>query len=142
MVYGCSIWRVSVHFLTLIAVATLCLAQVFPDRSQMIHLWNDVRRELLGPSGPQYFLSNIKDTAFPRLRGTVVSSVYSKSEGILTIKLDGQAEAELKLVLRSPIKTFFREGDLVQFEGVPQSFTAKPFLVTMDGTSIGVPTPK
>ncbi|HXP85376.1 MAG TPA: hypothetical protein VN841_11690 [Bryobacteraceae bacterium] len=134
------------RFLSLVAAATLCLAQGRrpPSPEQLeIQIWADIKRELLKPTGPQYFESNLKDSSMPRFHGTVVSGTFSKPDAVLFVRVIGATDAEVKLVFgNNPTSPIFRPGDQIEFEGVPQSFTQKPFLVTMDAKIVGVPVPK
>jgi hypothetical protein len=134
------------RLVSLVAVAALCLAQgrrpASPEQME-IQLWADIKRELLKPTGPQYFESNLKDSAFPRFHGAVVSGTFSKPDAVLLIRLIGATDAEVKLLLGSnPTSPIFRPGDQIEFEGVPKSFTQKPFMVTIDARVVGVPLPK
>jgi hypothetical protein len=130
----------------LIAAATLCLAQTPKPSSreqQEIQMWADIKRELLSPRGTQYFESNLKDSVLPRFHGTVVSGTFSRPDAVLFVKVIGSGDAEVKLVLgNNPVAPIFRPGDEIQFGGVPQAFTPKPFLVTIDASTVGVPVPK
>jgi hypothetical protein len=130
----------------LVAAATLCLAQTRKPSSQEqqeIQMWADIKRELLGQQGLQYFESTIRNTVFPRFHGTVVSGTFSKPNAVMLIRLTGATDAEVKLVLgNNPTSPIFRPGDQIEFEGIPKSFTQKPFLVTMDAQLVGVPVPK
>ena len=129
------------RFAWLIAILGLCFGQV-RDSNPMRQIWLDVKQELLKPDGDKYFDTSVKGTEFPRMRGTVTSSAYTKTEGTLMIRIDGQTDPEVKLILTTPVKTFFREGDIVQFEGVPKSFTQTPYVITFYGAIISVPAPK
>jgi hypothetical protein len=134
------------RLLSLITVATLCLAQAPRPSSreqQEIQIWADIKRELLGPRGPQYFESNLKDSEIMRFHGTIVSGTFSKPDAVLFVRIIGASDVEVKLLLGSnPVAPIFRPGDEIQFGGVPKAFTQKPFLVTIDASTVGVPVPK
>ena len=124
----------------------MCLAQ--PPRpssraQQEIQFWNDIKRELLSPRGPAYFESNVKNSELPRFHGTIVSGTFSKRDAVLFVRVIGASDVEVKLMLGSnPVAPIFRPGDEIQFGGVPKAFTQKPFLVTIDASTVGVPVPK
>jgi hypothetical protein len=95
-------------------------------------LWKNIKAELTGPDGANYFNSSMKDTQVPTLRGKVVRLEPENRPKTLVMALDDGAtpDATLKFEMSLPGKV--EPSTELSFEGVPQSYTASPFMVTFN----------
>jgi tetratricopeptide (TPR) repeat protein len=92
-------------------------------------LWKNLKGELTGANGPQYFESSMKGAGLPELKGKVVSS--TSKEVVLAMSDDATPEATLKLTEGAVGKV--EPGTVLTFAGAqPTSYTASPFMVTME----------
>jgi len=92
-------------------------------------LWTDVKRQLTGLDGDEYFQSSMKDAMLPRLKGTLISALPTENGNALVIGLTDSTTPEVAVLLRD-LPSELGPGAQVEFEGVPNRFTRDPFLVT------------
>jgi hypothetical protein len=111
-----------------IAEAKLEQEKKAAEADPMGAMWKNLKGELTGPNGQQYFDSGLKDAAAPRLRGTLVSHT-AKS---IVLALSDKTTPEVTLELETPIPGKAEPGTVLEFEGVAKSFTSAPFMLTMD----------
>jgi hypothetical protein len=116
-------------------------------------LWVNIKRELSGPNGQQYFDTNLKGAAIPggvegiqKFKATVVSTTTDKLKRTTSIVVGISAKemSEVTLNLDKPHAGPVPAGTEIEFSGVPSSFTADPFNLTFDVTSddiAGLPKP-
>jgi tetratricopeptide (TPR) repeat protein len=95
-------------------------------------LWKNIKAELTGPDGANYFNSSMKEAQVPTLKGKVVKLEPENRPKTLIMALeDGSTpDATLKFEMALPGKV--ESGTELSFEGVPQSYTASPFMVVFD----------
>jgi tetratricopeptide (TPR) repeat protein len=87
--------------------------------------WAKIRRRLQAADGEKYFAESMKNSALPRMKGTVISLAGTDvTVGLLS---PTTPEVVLKLAAPSDLKT----GAAIEFEGTMDSFTANPFLLTV-----------
>jgi hypothetical protein len=117
-----------------LAFGVLCLVQQQPGLAQdstypYVALWKSIKRELIGPDGASYFESSLRDAMLPTIRGKVVQLEPAvKPKNVMLAIEDGKtADATLKFNLPLPGKV--EPGTELSFEGIPESYTATPFMV-------------
>jgi tetratricopeptide (TPR) repeat protein len=95
-------------------------------------LWKNIKAALTGPDGPNYFNSSMKDAQLPTLKGKVVKlEPENKPKTIILALEDGTTgDATLKFEMALPGKV--EAGTELSFEGVPESYTASPFMVVFN----------
>jgi tetratricopeptide (TPR) repeat protein len=95
-------------------------------------LWKNIKAELTGPEGATYFNSSMKEAQVPTLKGKVVKLEPENRPKTLIMALeDGTTpDATLKFEMALPGKV--EPGTELSFEGVPQSYTASPFMVVFN----------
>ncbi len=101
-------------------------------------LWLKVKGQLLSPDGQTYFDSSMKGAAVPKLKGWLVSAkppVKSKELLVSMESKDGTPNVTLKLVgadgtTAAPLTGKPEVGTEIEFEGVGDSLSKDPFMVT------------
>ena len=95
-------------------------------------LWKNLKAELTGPDGANYFNSSMKGAQVPTLKGKVVKlEPETRPKTIIMALEDGTTpDATLKFEMALPGKV--DPGTELSFEGVPRSYTASPFMVVFD----------
>jgi tetratricopeptide (TPR) repeat protein len=95
-------------------------------------LWKNIKAELTGPDGANYFNSGMKEAQLPTLKGKVAKlEPETKPKTLIMALEDGTtADATLKFEMALPGKV--EPGTELSFEGVPQSYTASPFMVVFN----------
>ena len=98
-------------------------------RNPELTLWKNLKAQLTGPEGANYFNSGMKDALLPKLKGKVVKlEPETRPKKIIMALEDGATpDAELKFEMALPGKV--DPGTELSFEGVPESYTASPFMV-------------
>jgi hypothetical protein len=91
-----------------------------------------VKDELVKPNGTQYFESNVKDAALPKLRGKLVSQSPAVRPKTLVLAMSDATTPEVTLNLNAPLAGKADPGTEIEFEGIPKTFTQSPFMVTME----------
>jgi|GEM_PF-2653729 hypothetical protein len=109
-------------------------------------LWSAVKSQLEGPNGQEYFQSFLKDSALPRLVGTLISATPPEQPSVLTLAISDASSPEVTLRLtddngkEAHLKGPLLRGSQIQFEGVAVSFSQDPFMVTFEvSTSLRKP---
>jgi len=110
---------------------TLC-ADPPPEylKDPQLFLWKTLKRALTDPSyGPDYFNSSMKGAMVPQLKGKVVKLEPEVAPKTIVLAIeDGKTpDATLKFDVRLPGKVPI--GTELSFEGLPESYTASPFMV-------------
>ncbi len=96
-------------------------------------LWNSLKTALTGADGETYFNMNMKGTEVPTLKGRVIKLEPAvKPKTILLAmedKTNNTTTADATLKFEMPLAGKVDEGTELTFEGVPESYTANPFMV-------------
>jgi len=99
-------------------------------------LWKSIKAALTGADGATYFGSNMKDAAVPTLKGKVVKLEPAlRPKTILLAMEDGtnnSTTADATLKFETALAGKVDEGTELTFEGVPESYTASPFMVVFN----------
>ena len=95
-------------------------------------LWNNIKAELTGPDGANYFNSSMKDALVPTLKGKVVKlEPENRPKTVIMALGDGVTpDATLKFEMALPGKV--DPGTELSFEGVPESYSTSPFMVVFN----------
>lgn len=108
----------------------------FEQSNPQLALWMKIKGALADASGEEYFSGQLKDSAVPKLKGTVVEATKCRAKEILvSIPLpdaQGAQKPEITLKLDAPLTGKVDAGQEFQWEGVPTAFTKDPFMLTMD----------
>ncbi|HLY16325.1 MAG TPA: hypothetical protein VKR61_03840 [Bryobacteraceae bacterium] len=101
-------------------------------------LWLNVKGQLLSPDGQTYFDSSMKGAAVPKLKGWLLSAKPPVKSKELLVSMEGKdqpANVTLKLVgadgtTPAPLTGKPDVGVEIEFEGIGESYTKEPFMVT------------
>ncbi|MGA2041291.1 MAG: hypothetical protein ABSH42_18585 [Bryobacteraceae bacterium] len=109
-------------------------AAKYPD----LALWLNIKAQLTDTGGQDYFATQLKDTAVPKLKGTLVDAkpaCHSKELLVAVPLPDAKPPytAEIVLKLDAPLPGKPDENlELTWTDGQPTAFTKDPFLLTVD----------
>ena len=95
-------------------------------------IWLNVKSNLVGADGANYFNSNMKDTLVPGLSGKVVSlepAIRPKTIILAVEDKDGKI-ADATLQMDAPLVGKVEPGTVLTFDGTPVSFTPSPYMIT------------
>lgn len=104
----------------------------FREKNPQLALWMGIKKQLTDANGQQYFDSQMKNAAVPKLKGTLVEAKPSCRPKELVVAISDSTHPEVTLKLDMPLKGKPMPGTTIQWEGVPSAFTPDPFMVTMD----------
>lgn len=99
-------------------------------------LWASIKMQLTGPGGDMYFESSMKGAQVPTLKGRVIKlePAVRPKEILLAMedKSNNTTTADATLKFEMPLPGKVDEGTELTFEGVPESYTANPFMVVFN----------
>jgi len=108
----------------------------FEHDNPELAMWMNIKGALTDPADPDYFDSKLKDTAGPKLKGTVVSGACRAKEIKVAFPLPGatgELNPELTLKFDAPLTGKPDPNTEITFEGaVSTAFSKDPFMLTMD----------
>jgi hypothetical protein len=127
--------------------ADFTIVNVDAQKAEAINKWNDEHKEaatwaalkgsLTAPDGAAYFDSNMKDAAFPAMKGTLVEAVPACRPKTLLVSVPSFDNAtpppEITLKFTTALTGKPETGGEINFaEGVSKTFTQSPLMVTME----------
>ncbi len=92
-----------------------------------LYMWRNVKKELTGPGGTEYFNSQVRNTAMPSMRGYLVAQSPQQRPDTLVLGIESRNAREVTLKLNEAFRYPARAGTTIRFECVPRSFTQNPF---------------
>ena len=95
-------------------------------------LWKNIKMQLTGADGATYFGSSMKDAQLPTLKGKVVKLVPELRPKALVLALEDGATPDATLKFEMPLAGKVDVGTELSFEGVPESYTAAPYMVVFN----------
>lgn len=103
----------------------------------MLALWKRIGTELKGPDGAAYFENNMKGAALPggvegvqKFTGKLVSMTPEVRPKELVLAVSDPNTPDVTLKLDSPLPGKMEPGGDIEFDGVAESYTREPFMVT------------
>jgi len=116
-------------------------AKEFQEKYPQLAMWLNIKSQLAGPEGEQYFASSMKDAKIPKLKGVVVEGTPACRSKELKVAVPEPEEkgAPLPVITLKPEKPLTGKpeaGSEIQFEGVPTAFSKDPFMLTMEQVEI------
>jgi len=103
----------------------------------MLALWKSIVKELHSDGGQAYFDNNMKGAVLPggvnnvaRFKGKLVSTSPTLRPKELVLAMEDPARPDVTLRLDSALPGKMDPGGDIEFEGVADSFTKDPFMVT------------
>jgi hypothetical protein len=109
----------------------------FEQTNPQLALWMKIKGALADPNNLTYFDTELKDSAVPPMKGTLVEAkpACKSKELLVAIPLpdqQGSPVAEITLKLDAPLTGKPETGGTIQWTGVPKAFTKDPFMLTME----------
>jgi hypothetical protein len=111
----------------------------FKKANPMLALWQTVKTELTGANGASYFDSGVKGALLPggasgvkKFKARLVAARPPKNPKELVVSIGESTEGEATLVMDEPLVGSAPVGTDLEFEGVPASYTASPFMLSFE----------
>lgn len=93
-------------------------------------LWKQIKQELTGPNGASYFDANMKGALLPEFTGKVISMSPAIRPKTVVIGIIDKNTPDATLKFATPLPGKVDVGTELKFQGVPESYTPDPFMVT------------
>ncbi len=94
--------------------------------------WIKIRRQLEDVNAQRNF-QTLSGSAMPLLKGFVVRHSPEKKPTEIVLALQDPTVEEITLKLNAPLPGSAEPGTAIEFEAVPVSFTARPFMLMVQG---------
>jgi tetratricopeptide (TPR) repeat protein len=95
-------------------------------------MWKGLKAQLTAADGAAYFESSMKGAQVPTLKGKVVKFTPEVKPKILLLALEDGTTPDATLKFEMPLAGKVDVGTELSFEGVPESYTASPFMVVFN----------
>ena len=97
-----------------------------------LKLWKQLKASLTGPDGANYFEMGMKGAMLPPLKGKVVKLEPEVKPKTVVLALEDGTTPDATLKFETPLPGKVEPGTELSFEGVPQSYTASPYMVVFN----------
>jgi len=104
-------------------------AEKFAKEHPELAMWKNIKTQLTGAEGQNYFETGMKGAQLPTLRGKVVKLEPALRPKTLILSLDDGTTPDATLKFETPLAGKVDEGTELTFEGIPESYTTSPFMV-------------
>jgi tetratricopeptide (TPR) repeat protein len=93
-------------------------------------LWKQIKTALTAPDGDTYFNSSMKGTLLPEFSGKVVSMTPALKPKAVVVAIENGTTGDATLKFETPLPGKVAAGTVLKFQGMPESYTGNPFMVT------------
>lgn len=107
-------------------------ANKLAQENPQLAIWKNTKTELTGANSQQFFEGTVKGSAFPKMKGTLISAKPEASPKELTLGIENPTTPEVTLKLDAAMRGKADPGTVLEFEGVPTEFTKEPFNLTFE----------
>jgi hypothetical protein len=97
-----------------------------------LKLWKQLKASLTAPDGASYFEMGMKGAQLPTLKGKVVKLDPETKPKTVVLSLEDGTTADATLKFEMPLAGKVEPGTELTFEGVPESYTASPYMVVFN----------
>jgi tetratricopeptide (TPR) repeat protein len=111
----------------------------FRKKNPSLALWMNLKQELTGPNGEQYFNTNMKGAEVPggaggieKFKGKLIAAKPAVHPKQLVLAMSDPNTADVTLNLDAPLPGKAEPGIDIEFAGVATSYSKEPFNVTFD----------
>lgn len=101
-------------------------------QNPQLALWKQLKGTLTSADGASYFSSSMKDALIPTLKGKVVSIQPALKPKTVVLALEDGSTPDVTLKFETPLPGKVEPGTELSFEGIPESYTANPFMVVFN----------
>jgi len=101
-------------------------------KDPQLKLWKNIKEQLTGADGSNYFEMGMKGTQLPALKGKVVKLAPETKPKTIVLALEDGTTPDATLKFEMPLAGKVEPGTELSFEGVPESYTASPYMVVFN----------
>lgn len=106
--------------------------QDLAKQNPSLALWLNIRTALTGADGDSYFSSNMKGAQTPAFTGVLISADPETKPKKLVLAIADGKTPDCTVILDSPLPGKAEGDTKITFQGIPDSYTASPFMVTFN----------
>jgi Flp pilus assembly protein TadD len=99
-------------------------------KNPSLALWKSIKDALTGPDGAAYFSQNMKGAQTPAFTGKLISATPETKPKTLVLAIADGTTADVTINLDSALPGKADGDTTITFQGIPDSYTASPFMVT------------
>ncbi len=106
------------------------------DADPALKMWYSIQQSLIGDQGQSYFDSQVKDAEIPAgaggvkyFKGTVISMDPADKPTKIVLGVFDPAKPDATLTFEDPVTSPVKAGDVLEFDGVADSFVKEPFML-------------
>jgi tetratricopeptide (TPR) repeat protein len=107
-------------------------AEQLAKENPQLALWKNMKEQLSGADGANYFNSGVKDAKLPALKGKVVKLEPETRPKTVVLAVEDGTTPDATLNFEAPLPGKVEAGTELTFEGVPQSYTTSPFMIVFN----------
>ncbi|MGI8741331.1 MAG: hypothetical protein ACR2NN_01940 [Bryobacteraceae bacterium] len=107
----------------------LAKEQEMEKQNPQLALWKSIKAQLTAADGATYFNSSMKDALLPTLSGKVVKLEPETRPKTVVLALEDGTTPDATLKFDPALAGKAEPGTVLSFEGIPESYTASPFMV-------------
>jgi hypothetical protein len=101
-------------------------------KDPQLALWKLLKASLTGADGANYFEMGMRGALLPPLKGKVVKLEPEIKPKTVVLALEDGTTPDARLKFEMPLAGKVDIGTELSFEGVPQSYTATPYMVVFN----------
>jgi hypothetical protein len=101
-------------------------------KNPQLNLWKNLKASLTGADGASYFEMGMKGALLPPLKGKVVKLEPELKPKTVVLALEDGTTPDATLKFEMPLAGKVDPGAELTFEGVPDSYTASPYMVVFN----------
>jgi len=106
------------------------------DADPALKMWYAIQQNLVGDQGQTYFDGNVKDAEIPGgaggvkyFKGTVISTDPADKPTKIVLGVFDPTKPDATLTFEDPVTSPVKAGDVLEFDGVADSFVKEPFML-------------
>lgn len=111
-------------------------------KNPSLALWLNIRTALTGADGDNYFNQNMKGAQTPAFTGKLISASPETKPKTLVLAIadkdNPNPKGDVTVNLDSPLPGKADGDTIITFQGIPQSYTANPFMVTFNAEKASI----
>ncbi len=107
-------------------------AEKFAREHPELALWKNIKTQLTGADGDNYFNTGMKGAKLPTLKGRVVKLEPENRPKTVVLALEDGTTADATLKFEAALPGKVDAGTELTFEGVPESYSTSPFMVVFN----------
>lgn len=107
-------------------------AQAQDDADRAMELWKNIKVALTSSNGANYFEMQLASVLVPTLKGKLIKLDPEVNPKVLVLAIEDGTTPDATLMFDAPLPGKVAIGTELSFEGVAQSYTARPYMLVFE----------